>query len=340
MKRFTPLIAGLAAALLVALSVTSPGLADTPPRQIAMGVSEPTWYDINSVDTVTAELGGHQPAIWSLWSDWGSTDPTYGTAPFPTAVANGLYAKGIVPMVYWEPVDPSYSGFDCANWSVKTILDGSHDAYIHAWAQAAAAYGHTVILRLAHEMNGYWYVWGNGVCSGNSAKNFRQAWKHVWNIFHSEGATNVKFLYSVINTAYVKADYPGSAYVDYLGLTTLDWGTKKKWKSLTTLMSPTMTMLRSLSKTKPIIGAEIAAGNNPKCAKCNKAAFFSQGYPAAVALWPQLTAMIYLDYDMRGVGQDDWRLQSPQSGLDAYKALLDNGTPGNQTEFQGTFPHS
>ena len=84
-------------------------------------------------------------------------------------------------------------------------------------------------------------------------------------------------------------------------------------------MTPAMTALRKLSKTKPIIAAEIAAGNNPNCVKCDKVAFFSQGYPAAVATWPQLVAIVYFDYDMRGQGQDDWRLQSPQAALDAYK---------------------
>ena len=329
MRRFTPLTAGLTAALIFTLSVAAPGMAATPP-QVALGISEANWYDVDNsgndaVDAVTSELG-YQPAIWSVWSDWGNPN----TGPFPTAVVDGLAQKGVVPQVYWEPTDPSVdNGLDCSKWSLSTIISGSHDDYIKAWAAAAAADGNPIILRFAHEMNGRWYVWGNGVCD-NTSKKFRQAWKHVWNIFHAAGATNVKFEYSIINTQYVSADYPGNKYVDYFGFTALDWGTKKKWKPLDQLVTPAVTALRKLSKTKPIIASEIGAGYNASCAKCDKAAFFSQGYPAMVAKFPQIVAIVYFDYDMRGVGQDDWRLQSPQPAMDAYKALLE------QSQFRGS----
>ena len=325
MSRVTPLIAGLLAALIAALGVASPGMAATPP-QVALGVSQANWYDMNAVDSFTATTG-RQPAIWSVWSDWGASE----TGPFPTDVLNGLLARNIVPQVYWEPIDPANQN-DCANWSLDTIINGNHDEYIRTWAQAAATYGGPVILRFAHEMNGYWYIWGNGRCT-NTSKKFRQAWKHVWNIFRGpggEGATNVKFEYSIINTQYVTADYPGSKYVDYLGFTALDWGQKKKWKPLDVLVAPAVTALRKLSKTKPIIASEIAAGYSASCAKCNKVAFFSQGYQAMLTKFPQIVAVVYFDYDMRGVGQNDWRLQSPQAAMDAYKVLL------TQSQFQGT----
>lgn len=341
MRRSTPLLTGLMAALIAALAATSPSLATTPPRQIALGISEPGWAAItdpnpnnNALDAVTEGLG-RQPAIWSLWSDWGDLNSTknhQATGPFPTDLVAALNSKGVVPQIYWEPVDPANPD-DCAHWQLSNIIAGDHDQYIQDWAEAAKASQATIILRFAHEMNGYWYIWGNQRCN-NTAKKFRQAWKHVWNIFHNVGATNVKFEYSIINTQYVTADYPGNSYVDYLGLTALDWGKKKKWKPLVTLMTPAMTALRQLSKTKPIIAAEIAAGNNPNCVKCDKVAFFSQGYAAAVATWSQLVAIVYFDYDMRSQGQDDWRLQSPQAALDAYKNLL------TQTQFQGTFPPS
>lgn len=327
MKHFTPLIAGLIAALVFSLSATTPGLAATP-RQIALGISEPNSQDMSTVDGVTAELG-RQPAIWSLWSDWGNPQ----SGPFPKDAVDGLSQRGIVPMVYWEPVDPSYNGYDCAHWSLSKIK--THYQYIRAWAQAAKDDGHPIILRFAEEMNIPWYVWGTGICT-NTPKMFRTAWQYVWNIFRGKGgvgATNVKFLFSVSGGRNVAADYPGNKYVDYMGLTAIDWGISghTRWRTLQTVMAPTMKLLTSINRTKPIIGAEIMAGYNQNCAKCDKAAFFTQGYPAVVARWPQLVAMVYFDYDMTAQGQADWRLQSPQSALDAYKGLL------TQSQFQGTF---
>ena len=87
---------------------------------------------------------GHYPAMWMVWSDWGGP-----TGTFPTATMNAIKTRGMVPVVNWEPLNPS-APTDCANWSLDKIIDGSHDAYITAWAQAAKAYGGTVLVRFAH----------------------------------------------------------------------------------------------------------------------------------------------------------------------------------------------
>jgi len=327
-KRFTPIIAGLIAALLLSLGATTAGLAATP-RQVALGVSMNGATDMNVVDAFTAQSGA-KPAIWSLWSVWG-----LDSGAFPTDAVNGLLARGIVPMIYWEPVGTDTN--DCTNWSLDATIKGKHDAYIRQWAQAAKAYGGTIILRLMHENNGYWYVWGNGRCT-NTAKKFRQAWQHVWNIFRGKGgvgATNVKFLYSVYDAKYVTSDYPGNKYVDYLGLTALSWGpsVNQKWRTLVKAMTAGMKALRQLSKTKPIIAAEIAAGYDPNCATCDKGAWLSQGYPAVYAKWPQVVAIVYFNFDMTAYNQPDWRLDSPTSAMTAYQNLL------KDPKFQGSLSH-
>jgi beta-mannanase len=287
------------------------------------------------VDAYTDGLG-RKPAIWSLWSDWGDTGVN-GSAPFPTQAVQGLKTRGITPQIYWEPIDPA-NPYDCAHWSLANIINGDHDAYIRQWAKDAKASNTTIILRFAHEMNGYWYPWGTGNGGGichNTTAQFRAAWIHVWKIFRGtggEGATNVKFEYSIINTKQVAADYPGGKYVDYLGFTALDWAKKRKWDTLQRRMGPAIKALQALSTTKPIIASEIAAGYNPNCSICDKVDFFTTGYPAVYNKWPQLVAIVYFDYDMRSVDQDDWRLNSPPEALDAYKAIVAD------TRFQGTLP--
>src|SRR4051794_12728419 len=233
LRRVSPIVAGLIAALTCALSVATPSLAARSP--IALGISEPAWQSMDTVDGYKDAVGRY-PAIWSVWSDWGDTGPN-GNASFPTQVIAGLKQRGITPQVYWEPLDPS-NQFDCAHWALANIIHGDHDDYIRQWAQDAKAANTTIILRFAHEMNGYWYPWGTGNGGGvchNTTAQFRAAWIHVWKIFRGTGgvgATKVKFEYSIINTKQVVADYPGNKYVDYLGFTALDWSTKKKWKTL------------------------------------------------------------------------------------------------------------
>jgi len=49
-----------------------------PVRKIAMGVSMLPYDDLAVPDKFTTSVGGHTPAIWSIWSSWGDD-----TAIFP-----------------------------------------------------------------------------------------------------------------------------------------------------------------------------------------------------------------------------------------------------------------
>ena len=288
---------------------------------IALGVSESDDKNIAAVDAYTA-AAGRAPAVWAVWSDWGGPDQA-----FPTSFMNLLKQRHIVPMVNWEPVDPS-AQTDCTNWSLDAMIKGNHDAYIRQWAQDAKNYGGTVILRFAHEMNGYWFPWGYGRCTNTPAK-FKTAWKHVWGIFNSVGATNVQFLWSVLGAHHVRALYPGAKYVDYVGLTAFDWGPpKRKWTSMVKTFNTSMRILSRYKK--PIIAAEIGAAYLPSCRKCDKVAYITNGYPAVYKKWPRLAVMVYFDLNMSFVAQPDWRLSSPPGALSAYRQIVAD------PRFQGT----
>jgi hypothetical protein len=300
-------------------------------RQIALGVSMADDHNPAAVDAYTSSVG-RAPALWAVWNAWGGSD-----AAFPTNIMNELHNRVIVPMVNWYPVDPN-NQYDCSQWSLDNIINGDHDSYIRTWATAAKAYGGRVILRFAHEMNGYWFIWGANRCTNTPAK-FVAAWRHVWNIFRGPngvGATNVQFLWSIYGTSKLRAYYPGNSYVDYVGLTAFNWGpsgsnNNQPWRSMVANFKPSMSALGQLTK-KPVIAAEIGAAYVPGCTSCDKAAYITKGYPAVYAKWPRLKAIVYFDLDMRYVNQPDWRLTSPAAALTAYQAIL------AQTTFQGKIP--
>lgn len=316
----------IAIALAVVLLAGQAQPADAALRKIALGVSILDDTSVAALDAETAAIG-RNPAIWTVWSDWGGPD-----RDFPTAFMNVLKGRGIVPMVNWQPTAPG-SG-DCTLWSLDNILEGDYDAYIRQWALAAKAYGATVLLRFAHEMNGYWFVWGYSRCDNTPAK-FRAAWKHVWNIFRGPGgvgATNVKFMWAIVGVKRLSAHYPGNKYVDYLGLSAFNWGPpRRSWRTMVRVLVPGMRALQGLS-TKPIIVAELGSAHKPRCAACDKAAWIRNGYPAAYKKWPRIKAIVYFDIDMRFVGQPDWRLNQPAGALQAYRAIV------NDTRFQGQLP--
>jgi Beta-mannanase len=326
--------------LVVALLASTLALSASPTateaglRKVALGVSVAV-ADSQSVAVVDdyTSRAGRAPAIWTVWSDWGG-----GDAAFPTSFLNGLrsHYPGTVPMVNWEPVDPANQV--CSQWSLDNIINGDHDAYIRAWATAAKAYGGRVILRFAHEMNGYWFIWGYSRCTNTPAK-FKAAWQHVWNIFRGPngvGATNVKFLWSIYGAFKLRAHYPGNSYVDYVGLTAFNWGpsgsnNNQPWLSMVANFKPSMKALAGLT-SKPVIAAEFGAANVPDCGACDKPAYLTNGYPAVYAKWPRLKAIVYFDLDMRFVNQPDFRLSSPPAALTAYRAIV------AQPKFQGTIP--
>ncbi len=331
MKHTVRLLTVALLAATIVLPASAPA-TDARGRKVALGVSVAVAdsQTLAAVNDYTQSVG-RAPALWAVWSDWGGSD-----GAFPTSFLNSLHSHypTTVPMVNWEPIDPAHQT-DCSHWSLDNIINGDHDSYILDWATAAKAYGGRLIVRFAHEMNGYWFIWGASRCTNTPAK-FVAAWRHVWNIFSSVGATNVKFLWSIYGASHLRAYYPGNSYVDYVGLTAFNWGpsgsnNNQPWRSMVVNFKPSMRALMRVSR-KPIIAAEMGAANVPGCSRCNKAAWISAGYPKVRAKWPRLVAMVYFDLDMRFVNQPDWRLDSPSSTLTAYRAIV------AKKGFQGTLP--
>ena len=270
---------------------------------------------------------GRYPKIWTVWSDWGG--PT-AHATFPTSFLNKLKAQKIMPMINWEPLNPSKQG-DCARWALDNIILGHHDTYIRKWAQAAKSYGGKILLRFAHEMNGYWFIWGAGRCDNTPAK-FVSAWRRVWNIFRGVGgvgATNVKFVWSPYRKDF-SAFFPGDNYVDYLGTTAFNWG-PKSWQSMEKSLSTSIAALAALPSSKPIIAAEVGAAPYNGCAKC-KYDWILNGYPAIYNKWWRLVAVVYFDVDMRFDNQPNWRLNAPTNAISAYGKIV------NDSRFWGFIP--
>ena len=194
MRRRPLILRAAIAALLLALTVSS-GVAARKP--IALGIGSPTSTDLASVDVITASLGV-RPATWTLWSTWGDRGGRWacieglGTCNFPAGLARGLRDKGITPIIYWQPTNPSDPGAGRFE-RFRRIAEGNHDAYIRRWARAAKKYGGPVIVRFAHEMNGNWFPWSL-LNFDNDPAAFQTAWRHIVGIFRNVGATNVAFL--------------------------------------------------------------------------------------------------------------------------------------------------
>jgi mannan endo-1,4-beta-mannosidase len=231
---------------------------------------------------------GVTPSVLVYYSGW--------PEPFRTGFAENAAKDGAVPLVQLNPT----------GISIAAIASGRYDTYLHAFAEAVRAYRHPVILSFGHEMNGYWYSWGN---SHTPSAVFVEAWRHIVTLFRALGTQNVTWLWT-INTIHKQSGvpspgpwWPGSSYVNWIGIDGYYTSSSSVFASI---FGPTIVAVRALTHD-PILIAETSA--TP-----------ASGQPAKIA---NLFAGVHL-YGLLGfvwfdtADKVDWRLSGP-AALAAFR---------------------
>jgi mannan endo-1,4-beta-mannosidase len=236
---------------------------------------------------------GVKPGVVLYYSAW--------TEPFQTRFANTVADNGAVPLVQINP-----NGVNVAD-----IASGRYDDYLSSYASAVRAYGRPVILSFGHEMNGYWYSWGN---LHTPPAVFVAAWRHIVTLFRAHGADNVTWMWT-INIIHPRANvpnprrwWPGSAYVNWVGI---DGYYEVSSNTFAPLFGPTIAAVRALTRD-PILIAETAAAPTT-----NQSAKIADLF-AGVRLYG-LLGFVWFD----AVHTVDWRLTSP-SAIAAFRRGVDD----------------
>ena len=110
--------------------------------------------------------------------------------------------------------------------------------------------------------------------------------------------------------------YPGSAYVDAVGLDGYNWGTSATWSSWISpqdLFGQGLAELRAIAPGVPIIITETASSE----AGGSKAAWNSSLISYLYAQ-PDVTGFVWFHLNK----EVDWRINSSQSSADAFAAAL------------------
>jgi hypothetical protein len=253
---------------------------------------------------------GVRPRIVNWFQQWLS-----GERAFRADWAARVARQGAVPMITWEPwyapagerhteVQPDVS--------LARIADGDHDRYVRSFARQVAAYKGPVLIRLMHEMNGFWYPWGVRV-NGNRPADYIRAWRHVHRVFEQAGARNVSWIWSINNLEWPDGEgrdihnyYPGARYVDWVSTSGFNWGSAYEWSGWRTADPLYRDTYRALSRfAKPIMISEIGTtslGGDPEEWIVTTLARLRTAYP-------RLRAVVwYDDVDAAGL---DFRLRGP-----------------------------
>jgi mannan endo-1,4-beta-mannosidase len=238
---------------------------------------------------------GKQPNLLEYYVAWGSR--------FDSQRVRNARAAGALPLMVWEPFEPS----------IAEIADGATDAYTRKFASAVRTLNLPVAICFGHEMNGNWYPWGT---TATDPVDYVRAWRRIHDIFLDVGAANVIWVWSPNNINPVpqvplKPFYPGDSYIDWIGV--VGYYTDSGASTFPMLFGPTMAVVRKFTH-KPILIVETASQPGPRKRK-DVADLF-----AGVAASPDVIGFIWFDYVKRA----DWRIGSDPSALAEFKRRAAN----------------
>ena len=269
----------------------------TAPQSILLGAYDnQTKESFESIIGLEDTLKTTFPLI-HIYTAWGSKTEEQ----FPRLQVEGIMELGSLPLITWEPW---LSDFDMDKYpqlrkaetrdkgGLSDINRGLYDNYITAWAQEAAKIKQPIFLRVGHEMNDpYRYPWGP---QNNSAKDFINAWRHIHQVFKEAGATNIIWVWSP-HPAYgfFDAFYPGDAYVDYVGIGTLNYGTAASWSKWWSFKEIFGNYYKDLSKfKKPIMITEFGCLD----VGGNRSQWFSDALTDIPVKYPAIKSVIFFHY--------------------------------------------
>lgn len=308
----------LTAALVTAVAVAGFGMSSASASVVQgglrFGVTTPGGPLASAELAEVARLSGESPSIEMWYADFDQ--------PVPFAELKAVAARGAVPVITWEPwvwgSGPVQPGF-----ALKRIAAGDHDTYLREWARGLRDWGRPVTLRFAHEMNGDWYPWAEGV-NGNGPGDYVAAWRHVHDVMTAAGATNVEWMWSP-NVPYQGAVplpglFPGAGYVDVVALDGYNWGTSQSWSAWTPawdLFGAGLAQLRALAPGTPIVIAETGSAG----VGGDKPAWIA-GLVSYLDVQPDVTGFIWFQH----AKEADWRFNSTAaSAASLAKSLARRG---------------
>jgi len=298
-------------------------------RAPASGTYVGVFRQITSSVSVATALANYQkqasrkpPALFMTFQQWDAASDN----KFWPHRATQAWARGAVPLIVWEPWNPSAGTPVQPDYQLRDIIEGRHDTYIRSWARAIKAAGGPVMLRPMHEMNGNWYPWG-GVVNGNSPAQFRAAWRHIHDLFRQEGATNVTWVWSINGRSSpntyanrFEAYYPGDAYVDWTSISAYNWGTTRswsRWQEFEEMYEAPLAYLETLGK--PVVISEIGSVSKGG----NKAAWIRHTYSVIRTHYPIVKAIVYYDkFESGSNGVQDWQITSSKASARAYRRAV------------------
>ena len=293
---------------------------------------------LESIEEFEQLVGKHQ-AIVAFSSYWGE-------GQFPTEAANIITQHGSIPLVFWSPWDWPYREQDEAvhppdKFSLENILTGRWDAYIDRWADDAKALGKPMFVSLCNEMNGDWFPWSGVFYGGGQPiagtdppryvgpEYFKRAYRYIVDRVRARGASNILWVLHLNNYPEPEMPwnamaqyYPGSDYVDWLGLSVYGQleSDDEKWNTFESVLQKPYDEVCRLAPDKPMMVTEWGVGEFPE--RGDKGAWITAAFDQMTTRFPRLRAAVYWHERWQSdktMLYSNLKLTSSPGALEAYR---------------------
>lgn len=281
--------------LLSLAAAAGPPLVRRPPMFGAFTYGG-VWHGMAPVQDLESLLGRRLDVVhWFM--DWNT--------PYDVAMVREATAGGRLPLITWQPM----------HQSVADIAAGRYDAVMASFADGVRRTPGLVYVRPMPEMNGDWETW-----SGQPAV-FVRAWRRMVRVFRQHGADNVRWVWSpnVIDSPATAANameryWPGSAYVDVLGLDGYNWGRTRsstRWQSFDQIFATPYARVTALG-SEPVWITEVASAATGG----DKAAWVRAMLQSRT--FPRVRALVWFNQDKDA----NWRLDDSLAVLTSLRTNL------------------
>ena len=286
--------------------------------------------------------------VWAMFSNnWGSANITY-----PEENVLTIHSLGIVPFIRMMPRTDFHAGERDPVFTLQHIIDGKFDDDLLKWAHNAKRVNIPIVVDFGPEMNGDWFPW-SGILNGGDKKDgygdresadgperFRDAYRHIINLFRKEGVQNITWVFHVFppleksegNDLHKKWNdirnyYPGDDYIDWIGLSV--YGADEpdsEWRSFTEMMDKAYPSITEISPDKPLAVFEFGVAEYPQLG--NKTEWIKNALESLEdGRYPRIKAISYWDeiwIDDSSGKVIDLRINSSIKSSEIYREILNS----------------
>ncbi|MBM7798564.1 cellulose synthase/poly-beta-1,6-N-acetylglucosamine synthase-like glycosyltransferase [Microlunatus panaciterrae] len=212
------------------------------------------------------------------------------------------------------------TGGDDLDSGLPAIVNGTHDGELRRWADQARAFGGPIYLTVLPQVDRSWAA-TTAVAHGGIPADVGPAWSHVRELFRSEGANNVAFVWAPADPDSDQLFAPAANQVDAVLLSLISYpGTS--WAD----PDRAITAVQARHPGKAVLLEISAAGSDSA-----KATWISKAVHAAQKNG-QVRALIYHQAPPDGSKDPRWPLLPGSSSARSFEAASVSGTAGTEVQ--------